>query len=198
MKWWAKYQVDVPEGRSGAWAISRFTVSETDAKYERMRALFNRGRHVPEGTYTKLTRSGAVIMSDTPDEIRDHISAIDRAQGRVLIGGLGLGVIARAVLLKPDVEHVTIIERSPDVIKLVSPWLARQFLDRVELIEADILEWQAPVGSRWDVAWFDIWDAICSDNLDQMKALHRRFGRSAKWKGSWCREMVERQTRAGW
>jgi hypothetical protein len=189
------YQVDLPEGVSGSWKVSRFTVSEEAAKLERMRALFSGGRGVPAGTYTSLTRNGQVIMSDTPDEIRDHRGAIFQAKGRCLVAGLGIGMVARAMLMKPEVTHVTIVEQSPDVIKLVAPWLTSQFPGRVTVIQADILSWQPPKGERWDAAWFDIWDNICADNVPEMKALHRRFARRVSWKGSWAREQCERQNR---
>lgn len=189
------YQVDLPEGASGSWKVSRFTVSEEAAKLERMRSLFSGGRGVPAGTYTSLTRNGQVIMSDTPDEIRDHRGAIFQAKGRCLVAGLGIGMVARAMLMKPEVTHVTIVEQSPDVIKLVAPWLTSQFPGRVTIVEADILSWQPPKGEKWDAAWFDIWDDICADNLDEMKTLHRRFARRVAWKGSWAREQCERNQR---
>jgi hypothetical protein len=188
------YQVDVPEGVSGSWKVSRFTVSKEAAKFEAMRAIFGgSGRGVPAGTYTSLTRDGQVIMSDTPDEIRDHRHAISEAKGRCLVAGLGIGMVSRAMLLKPEVTHVTIIEQSSDVIKLVAPWLTSQFPGRVTIIEADILTWTPPKGEKWDAAWFDIWDSICADNLAEMKTLSRRFARRVAWKGSWARGQCERQ-----
>lgn len=61
-------KVTVPEGRSGPWTVDVFTVSEEDEKIQRLRAAFShssRGRWVPQGTYTRLSRGGNVIMSDT-------------------------------------------------------------------------------------------------------------------------------------
>jgi len=188
------YQVDVPEGVSGPWKVARFTISKEAAAFERLRAIVGgSGRGVPEGTYTSLTRDGQVIMSDTPDEIRDHRYAIFEAKGRCLVAGLGIGMVARAMLLKPEVTCVTIIEQSSDVIKLVAPWLTSQFPGRVTIIQADILTWKPPKGEKWDAAWFDIWDSICADNLAEMTTLHRRFARRVAWKGSWARSQCERQ-----
>ena len=67
------YQVDVPEGVSGSWKVSRFTVSKEAAKFEAMRAIFGgSGRGVPAGTYTSLTRSpdGAVTRHSGPMIVR--------------------------------------------------------------------------------------------------------------------------------
>lgn len=191
----SKYMVGdmIPEGTSGVWAVERFTVSAEDAQFEALRALFSsaRGRGVPEGTYTRLTRRGAVIMSDTPNEIRDHLPFIYKARGRVLIAGLGIAMVARAVLEKPEVEHVTIIDLSPDVIALVAPALKAKYGDRVEVICADILTWKPPKGARWNAAWYDIWDNICEDNLKEMGTLHRRFGTKVDWQGSWAKGECE-------
>lgn len=187
-----KYKVGdiIPEGESGSWKVERFTVTAEQAQFEALRAMIssNRGRGVPEGTYTSLTRNGRVIMSDTPAEIRDHYEAIRRARGRVLIAGLGIAMVTRAILEKPEVDHVTVIDLSPDVIALVAPSIQARYGNRVEIVCADIMTWKPPKGARWDVAWYDIWDNIVSDNLTEMTALHRKFGTKVGWQGSWAKE----------
>lgn len=188
------YTVNVPEGTSGAWSVRRITVSEAESAFDRLRAVVNGGaRYVPAGQYTQLLRGGTIVMSDTPDEIRDHLGLIYRASGRVLIGGLGLGVVLQALLRKDDITHVTVIEQSPDVVKLVAP----SYTDpRVEIIQADILQWKPPRGVIWDYAWFDIWDSICGDNLAEMTRLKRRFARRVRVKqGAWCEGECRRQER---
>jgi len=185
-------QVDVPEGTRGPWSVSRFTVNEEQSKFDRLRAVVKgHGRYVPSGTYTALMRGGYVIMSDTPDEMRDHYEPVRRAKGSVLINGLGIGMVLNAILRKPDVTDVTVIEKSADVIALVGPHYAND--PRVTIVEADALEYQPPKGERYAVVWHDIWDAICADNLDDMKRLHRKYGRRADWQGSWARAQCERQ-----
>jgi len=194
MSQYHQYRVDVPEGEIGNWRVKRFTVDKAAADIERMRALFSSaaGRGVPEGDYTQLTRSGTVVMSDTPDEIRDHIFFMRRATGRVLIHGLGLGVALNHILQKEEVEHVTVIELAPEVINLVGPhWLERYGSDQLEIIQADAFTWKPPKGIRYNTVWHDIWDDICTDNLPEMHKLHRRYGRRCDWQGSWCREMLE-------
>jgi len=191
------YVVDVPEGQSGSYRIERFEVTDEDAKRERFRSIIAFGARrisVPPGQYTRLINTATfdrLVMSDTPAEIGDHLGAINRAKGQVLINGLGLGLVVQAVLQKPEVEHVTVIEISPDVIALVGDHYQERFGDRLEIIEADALAWQPPKGMRYDVVWHDIWDNICSDNLPEMHKLHRKYGRRADWQGSWCRAECE-------
>lgn len=131
-------------------------------------------------------------MSDTPDEIRDLYPIVWKAQGHVLINGLGLGVVLQACLQKEDVTRATVIEISPDVIALVAPHYREKYGDRFEVIQADALAWKPPKGVRYGAVWHDIWDTICWENLESMKLLHRRYGRRADWQGSWCRYLCER------
>jgi hypothetical protein len=95
-------KVSLPEGTSGDWSIEHFEVGNQDAAFERIRMVVTgSGRGVPEGKYTMLKCGGTTIMSDTPDEIRDHMGAIAEAErrgGHVLINGLGLGMVAATIL----------------------------------------------------------------------------------------------------
>lgn len=188
-----KYKVTVPEGESGKWKVARFTVDADAAKLERLRSMFSssRGRGVPEGTYTRLMRGGHVVMSDTPDEIDDHRVAIRLARGNVLINGLGLGMVLQACLNKTEVERVTVVEYSADVLALVAPHYRAMFGDRLTIVQADALTYAPPKGIRFGAVWHDIWDDMCADNLKQMHALHRRYGRRADWQGSWGRDWIE-------
>jgi hypothetical protein len=56
-------------------------------------------------------------------------------------------------------------------------------------------EWKPPKGVRYDAAWHDVWDDICTDNLVGMRKLHRKYGKRCGWQGSWCRGECERSAR---
>ena len=191
---YSKFKVNVPEGKVGNWEIKRFEVSKREAKFSQLRAILNplRGdRSVEVGMYTRLTCNGTVVMSDTPAEIRDHLAPIRCAKGKVLINGLGLGVLLNAVLQKPEVEEVIVIELSPEVIELVGDHYIKKANGRLTIIQADALTWKPPKGVRYQMVWHDIWDAICADNLPEIHQLHRRYGRRCDWQWSWCREICE-------
>lgn len=178
-------QVDVPEGSSGAWQVSRFTLSREQSDVERIRAIVSGGRGVPEGTYTRLTRHGHVVMSDTPDEMRDHREPVRHARGHILINGLGLGMVLQACLDKPEVEHATVIDASADVIALVAPHYQARYGDRLTIIHADAFTWQPPKNTHYAMVWHDIWDDLCTDNLPEMARLKRKYGRRADWQDCW-------------
>lgn len=195
-------KVTVPTGTSGEWSVVKFTITPEAAKLERLRGMLHGGRYVPEGDYTALKRGGNTIMSDTPDEMSDHRRAIHLARGRVLIAGLGLGMVLQAIASKPEVTHVTVIEQSEDVIALVWPHYLAMFGDKVELVHGSIFDYKPPKGESFDAAWYDIWDDLCTDNLKQMATLHRKFARSTGWQDSWGKEILkyrrERERQRGW
>ena len=106
----------------------------------------------------------------------------------MLIGGLGLGMVLKCLLEKPDVTKVVIVEQSPDVIKLVAPAYTND--SRVTIVNSDIFAYTPT--ERYNCAWFDIWDDISGEEYPEMKRLHRKFGRYVGWSDSWCRAQSKR------
>lgn len=192
-----KIEVNVPDGKSGDWSVETFVVQNKE--FSQMISAMKNGRSVPGGTYKRLMRSGTCVMSNTPDEIRDSLRFIYHAHGSILVNGLGLGVLLKALLDKPEVTDITVIENSEDVIKLVAPFYTDP---RLTIIHADCFTYNPPKGKMYDCVWHDIWDNICADNLPEMKKLHRKYGKRTKYQESWCRnlcEYYERQDkRMGW
>lgn len=191
------YKVEVPEGKSGIWEIKRFEVKREDF-YKQIGSFYSSGgRFVPEGIYTSITRNGKCIMSDTPDEFRDHIHFVYKATGEVLIVGLGLGMVINAILQIEHKEkvHITVIEKDQDVLKLVQPHYEKKFPNQITFIQANIWDWKPPKNQKWDYAWFDIWDNLCMDNLEEMAKLHRKFARKVTWKGSWGKKYLQDRKR---
>ena len=174
-------KVDLPEGRIGPWQVKRFEVEENAIM--RMRQ-----RHFRPGTYTMLRHDNrGLVMSDTPAERLDHIGFIRKARGRVLISGLGLGMCLGAVLKKPEVTHVTVLEIDQDVIDLVASHYADE---RLRVVCTDATEWRPPKGERFGAVWHDIWDAMCMDNMPEMVKLRRRWGQVSDWCGCWSQDWL--------
>lgn len=177
-------KVSIPEAQRGIWRVERFKTDMPDFH------SMLRGRYVPEGEhFTRLMRGGTLVMSDTPAEMRDHQYAVVRATGACLLNGLGIGMVLKAILKKPEVTDVTVVELSQDVLDLVAPHYQD---NRIQFVCADAMAFCPPRGKRYQMVWHDIWDNICSDNLPEMHALHRKYGRRADWQGSWCRYQCER------
>jgi hypothetical protein len=184
-------EVNVPDGKSGSWSVETFEVTQKDADFENLRAMFGGGRHIKVGKFKRLMHGRTVVMSNTPAEIKDHMGFIFKAQKaeNVLINGLGLGVALVEILKSDIVKRVDVVEISEDVIKLVAPTFAHD--KRVNIIHADAMTYKPQKGIKYGASWHDIWSDICSDNLPAMKKLHRRYGRCSEWQGSWCRWLCE-------
>lgn len=200
--WRTEHKVSVPEGRAGDWAVERFTVDEEEAAPgapgARLQAALHGGRgHVPAGTYTRLMYRGEPVMSDTPDEIGDHLGFIYAAKGAVLINGLGLGLALQAVARKAEVTAVTVVEIDADVIRLVWPHYQARFGDKITLVQGDAFVYTPAPGERFDAAWHDIWCENTSDNLAEMARLKRKYARRCDWQGCWGEMECRRLKRMG-
>lgn len=191
---------DVPEQEAtrGPWTLAPFDVSEQEASFHNLRCMGG-GRRlfaIKPGRYMALSHSSrGVVMSNTPMEVMTNREAYWAAKGRVLISGLGLGMLLDGILRKPEVDFVRVIEIDQDVIDLVGPRFAGN--PKLEIVHADAFQYRIPKGEQFDYAWHDIWDDICMDNLEQMNKLVRRYRAPATlsqgvWSRAWLRDMRAR------
>jgi hypothetical protein len=205
--------VTVPDGKSGEVEVRRFTVSDSDAQFTMFRSMSQPGGRgfVRSGEYTALYRHGSLWMSDTPDERRDHLEFVRRCYledaETVLINGLGLGMVAAALLILPRVRSVEICDIDSDVFALVGPHLSRLYVEAGKELTLTMGDARTPAttfpkGRRWDAIWSDIWENLCTDNLAEMSAMARRYGQRAGFQGFWCKEELvarrRQERRRGW
>lgn len=190
-------------GEMGQWAVLKEEITQSDLNSWDLSAVKDpyriRQRRPKLGPYTRLEYRGNIfpdtVMSDTEGEKWAHENFVSIATGTVLINGLGLGVALNAVLLKPDVRCVYVIEKSPEVCALVG----RQYQDRVSaglygekgfvLINEDAFTFQPLKGEQFNVVWHDIWTDIVSDSLPGIARLKRKYAKRlvlpGKWQGAW-------------
>jgi hypothetical protein len=183
----------IPEGTSGRWTVKKHTFKQDFWARNPDPDLMD--EIIPAGTYTSLhcmTEStmhliGELIMHDVPHELKTHLNFMLRARGRVLINGLGLGCVVRGVLKNPEVTHVTVIERSRDVLKLVQPYMPKT--GRLIIIKADALRYAEETKEKFDCAWNDLWNdedkeerALALIHADLMVKLRRKV----QFQGAWA------------
>lgn len=183
------FHSELPVGRSGEWSIEKIVIPE--------RAYNPDEDSRPDcfkfrpGTYTGLSRGHQQFMTDFYDEWwtqRPGIEQALRRGGEILITGLGLGLIAEAMLRPTNspVGRITIIEFSSDVIRLVAPYIRSRYPDKVEIIEADAFTWQPPPNKRFTVGWHDIWpNPTASTNFEEMERLEIHYRDYCDWQGFW-------------
>jgi hypothetical protein len=162
----------VKEGKRGVAEVSHFEVNRQEAEWSMVRAAISRDAAVLPGTYVKLKINDSLYMSDTQMEKSSNRGFVRNANGDVLIAGLGIGLIIAPLLKRENVSRITVIEKYQDVIDLVAPNFDSE---KLETVCADILEWKPAKGQKFDSIYFDIWKDVCTDNLEEINKLHRRF-----------------------
>jgi hypothetical protein len=112
-------------------------------------------------SFFAVTEEGNEWMTLTPVDLDTSDYAIERAHGRVATFGLGLGYYAYMVSRKPEVESITVIEKSEKVIALFKKYILPQFEhpEKVRIIHADAFEYAEKECPRecYDVIFLDTW-----------------------------------------
>ncbi|MBR7743089.1 spermidine synthase [Phycicoccus sp. BSK3Z-2] len=119
------------------------------------------------GAVLELVVDGAFAMDtvDTTTEVRLAEAALTRHQEpeRVLVGGLGLGFTARAVLADPRVRRVDVVELAEPLVRWAReglvPELAGLEGERCRLVADDVAHVLTGAGSPpgpWDVVLLDV------------------------------------------
>lgn len=121
----------------------------------------------PLGFFTERFEFPAVLedgnewMTLTPVDLDTCEQAIDRARGRVVTFGLGLGYYAFMVSEKTEVESITVVEKSSDVIELFNTYILPQFThpEKVKIVNEDAFlyaEHTMPK-EKFNIAFVDTW-----------------------------------------
>ena len=133
--------------------------------------------------FPNIKENGSAWMSITPNEIFTMQKPIEDASGKVLTLGCGMGYFAYMAALKDSVEHVTIIEKQPEVIKLFNTFILPQFSckDKITVIQADAFDYmEALADGEYDYCFVDIWKGN-TDTVPylKMKRLCNRFRKTS-------------------
>lgn len=110
----------------------------------------------------------SVWMSDTPMEYYKAWELVARTIGPdVLVGGLGLGLLAHLLALRSDIQNITIIEKSPEIIKMVSPFLPAKCTVIQDDFSHQIYKMSA-AEKHFDTIIVDLWKTGCNDEDAQL------------------------------
>ena len=133
-----------------------------------------------EFSFPAVLENGIEWMTVTPNEVETMRQPIATCHGRTLTFGLGLGYFAFHASEKENVESVTVIEQSADVIKLFQTHILPQFphKEKIRIIQADAFAYlDALSDGEFDVLFADLWHDP-SDGLDmylRIKAHEKRL-----------------------
>lgn len=129
-----------------------------------------------EFPFPAILENGIEWMTITPNEVETMREPIAKSRGKVLTLGLGLGYFAFHASEKAEVESITVVERSHDVIEIFKTYLLPQFpnADKIEIVEADAFEYmqkEMPRG-KFDYVFADLWHDA-SDGLEMYRKLKK-------------------------
>ena len=93
-------------------------------------------------------------MADDPMDYTSMKKYAEAASGKVLTAGLGLGLVIYELAKNKAVEHITIVERSPEVRDLVYGYIPKE---KVTLVMGDYWDFIEKDNDDWDMIITDIW-----------------------------------------
>jgi hypothetical protein len=155
--------IDIPEGKSGDFEIKHeYTEPGTILPTANLRTAFLGGDKITDVIFPerqrwhKLLEDGNTWMTDWPIEVFQMRKEVAHFRGDILIGGLGLGVVASILCQRKRVGLITIVEKSADVINLVGPHIEK-LSRRIQIIHADLFDFLKTTEDKYNFAFYDIW-----------------------------------------
>lgn len=139
-------------------------------------------------------KSHGVWMTDSPQEVWQMWEPIKAMKGRVLVGGLGLGVFPSLLLHSgKGIACIDVVEISKPIVKLVSPYIH----DIIEVHRADLYD-ELNSGVMYDSAFFDIWqptgEMVWAEHVVPLRRLCRNRIKTVR---CWNEEEMIGQLRQG-
>lgn len=171
----------------GGWKISRTTGT---ALGSRSFGYFRPFIPQPPGWMLRCRHDNEwhVWMSLTLMEQESHMPHLAAAVGDVVVAGLGMGMFLYNLVLKPEVQRITVLEHDPKIVKLFFETTKAQRwpnFHKVNIITTDALEYtpsKAP-----DFLYADIWKFVGDENALRMTQQMQKNIR-AKEVGYWTQE----------
>lgn len=130
---------------------------------------------IPEGNYIALTLNNETVMSNTPFEKYTNRNFIEYAHGKVLIAGLGIGLLTEELKLFPKgrINQVDVVE------------INESLLDFYNIINYDVKSGIDNIyisgihnfvpREKYDTIYFDIWNNLSEDMQDEGRCLVEKF-----------------------
>ncbi len=120
-------------------------------------------------TYPTVFENGVEWMAIKPNEIETMKHPIKKAEGRVLVYGLGIGYFAYMVSRKQEVDSVTIVERDQNVINLFKRHILPQFPNKskINIVKSDAFDYAKSEmkNGNYNYVFTDLWHDV-SDGVD--------------------------------
>ena len=122
-----------------------------------------------EFTYPTVFQNGREWMAIKPNEIETMKKPIEKAEGRVLVYGLGIGYFTYMASEKKQVDSVTVVERDENAISLFKTHILPQFPNKhkISIVSSDAFDFAEKEMKKGDFTYVftDLWHDV-SDGVD--------------------------------
>ena len=179
--------IKIPADMRGKWSLKTESLQPFEAFVcndivvtEDRRMIPQIGFFKEEYTFPAVLENGREWMTLLPNEMVTSYPAIHAAHGRVLTFGLGLGFFAYHASQKENVESVTVVDISDDVIDLFKTHILPQFphKEKITVVKMDAFAFaEQKMQGNFDFLFADIWHDA-GDGCDlylRFKELEPRF-----------------------
>lgn len=130
---------------------------------------------IPEGNYVALTLNDETVMSNTPFEKYTNRHFIENAHGKVLIAGLGIGLLTEELKLLPKgrISQVDVVEINESLLDFynVINYDVKSGIDNIYI--SGIHEFVPK--EKYDTIYFDIWNILSDETIDEGRCLVEDF-----------------------
>ncbi|MBE6673773.1 MAG: hypothetical protein E7596_01550 [Ruminococcaceae bacterium] len=168
--------IKIPEIKEGNWNLGYQTYKPYEGFIYRDIETLPNYTEIPqigyfntEFSYPTVFENGIEWMAIKPNEIETMKAPIEKARGRVLVYGLGIGYFAYMVSLKQEVESVTIVERDQNVINLFKQHILPQFPNKskINIVKSDAFDYAKSEmkAGNFNYVFTDLWHDV-SDGVD--------------------------------
>lgn len=185
----------LPESKSGNWSIRHvitppgeklIIVSIRNAMFMGMKPAYTvaPGEVVTVELHEHGDEGDKGWMSDSPQEVEQHTRQLAKARGRVLVGGLGIGLAVAILARNRKVREIVVVEKSPDVVRLVAPHAWEFVKSRARGVSLAVLNTclfeylKMNHTSSFDFAFLDIWmptgQTVLADTVLPLRKLAKR------------------------
>lgn len=175
--------ISLPESKSNLVSINHRTVTGRTPIIGVRQALLRGCKPVDAVLSSPLTvhelceDDYGVWMTDLPEELNQVAEMLGtiRPAGRVLVGGLGLGIVATALTCRDFVDEIVVVERSADVIALCAR-------SGYEVIHSDLADYLQTCPEPFDFWLLDTWQGTgesvwWTEVMPLRRIIANRFGR---------------------
>ena len=159
--------IRIPAQTRGHWSLRTSTLAPYEPFVCRDFLVLPDRRMLPQiGFFTTpydfpaVLENGREWMTLQPNEMVTTRPAIEKAHGRVLTFGMGLGYFAYHAAQKPEVKSVTVVDISADVLDLFRACILPQFphKEKIKLVQKDAYAFaEQDMAGNFDFVFADIW-----------------------------------------